>query len=57
VINSTSNTLSAFSAVFSRDGSTCTPGAGDGTGTDPSTAGFSVAPATGVVTPLAGSKP
>ena len=44
-----------FSMAFSRDGNYLYGGAGDGISTNPSTAGFSVAAASGVLTPLAGS--
>jgi 6-phosphogluconolactonase (cycloisomerase 2 family) len=44
-----------FSTAFSRDGNYLYAGAGDEIGTDPSTAGFTVNPGTGVLTPLAGS--
>ena len=44
-----------FSSAFSRDGNYLYIGAGDGVSGNPSTAGFSVAPGTGVLTPLPGS--
>ena len=44
-----------FSSAFSRDGNYLYAGAGDGQGTNPSTAGYAVNPSNGVLTPLAGS--
>ena len=44
-----------YSSAFSRDGNYLYIGAGDGVSGNPSTAGFSVAPGTGVLTPLPGS--